>query len=298
MRTERRHELEENILAQGLISVLEKIRPYQNAILIGLVGMVVLVAAYQWITRRSSGQAEAAWNEVFANMSLSREDPSALEKAAENFAGTEPGQWAALLAAEAYLAKACDAFFQNKTEAREYLHRSRDLFQRVLTDSRNEVLRERATFGLARADETAGDLDNAIESWSNPSGKQSGHKADRGYQGVLNLWPEGAYAKAAQARLNDLQRYTTKKFYDEFGRWEPRPLPPESFGPSAKGKIPADGAIPEGPLFTPGELVPSDKPEKRAPSSKETPGPGADNPSVPPSQEKPSAPPEKPTPPP
>lgn len=292
MRTERRHELEENLLANWLASVLVKIRPYQNAIwgTVLLVGLAVVV--YTWVVRRSAGEAEAAWQEVLTNMAVAREKPEELEKTAENLAGSEPGQWAALLAAEAYLANACDALFQNKAEARDALNRSRQLFQRVLDESRNEMLRERATFGLARADEAAGDLDKAIESWSTPSAKQTG-RADRGYQGVVNLWPQGAYAQAAKARLEDLKRYSTKKFYDDFARWTPRPLPPEPGDSILKSKPGPELTVPEGPVFTPGELLNGKSPEKTPPSKDQgmdskpvssPPGPPHEQPPVPPEQ--------------
>ncbi|HPP53336.1 MAG TPA: tetratricopeptide repeat protein, partial [Thermoguttaceae bacterium] len=246
-------------------------------------------------------EAEAAWQEVLMNMAVAREKPSELEKTAENFTGSEPGQWAALLAAEAYLANGCDALFQNKAEAREYLNRSRELFQRVLDESRNEMLRERATFGLARADEAAGDLEKAIESWSSPSAKSG--QADRGYQGVLNLWPKGAYAEAAKARLEDLKRYSTKKFYDDFVRWTPRPLPPEPGDSVLKAKTGPELTIPEGPVFTPGELPNAKTSEKTPPAqeqgteSKTVPSPPPPSSPPEPLQKQPAAPDQKTSPP-
>ncbi len=259
MKTERRHELEENLLAAWLVSVFRKIQPYQNVIWAAIILVLLVGVVYGWLSRRGAGKAEAAWDELFTNMAVGREDPSQLEKVAENHAPTEAGQWAALLAAEAYLAKASDALFYNKTEARQYLNRSRTLLEQLLQQSRNELIRERATFGLARADETAGDLDKAIESWSSPSAKQAGQKADRGYKGLLNLWPDSPYAEAAKQRLEDLQRYRTKKFYDDFARWEPSPgtSSPEL---TPKTKTSPELPIPEGPVYTPGQLLKS-KPE-------------------------------------
>lgn len=251
MRTERRRKLEENVLANWLASVLVKIQPYQNAILGAVLFVVIVVVVYSWASRRSVAVAEAAWNELFESMNLAQEDPARLEQTAEKFAGTETGQWAALLAGELYLNKGSDLLFQNKTEAREYLNRARELFQRLLDQARSEVIRERATFDLARTHETAGELDEAVQSWSSPSAKQAGQKPDRGYQGVLNLWPEGTYASAAKARLEDLQRHSTRKFYDDFVRWEPRPLPPEVPGGSPQSKALPELTLPEGPVFMP-----------------------------------------------
>jgi len=286
MKTERRHELEENLLATWLVSVYRKVQPYQNVLWGAVILVLLVVVVYNWANRRGVSKAEAAWDEVLANMEAAREDPSLLEKAADTHGTTtEPGQWAALLAAEAYLAKACDSLFHNKTEAREYLNRSRRLFEQLLNQSRNEVIRERATFGLARADETAGDLDKATQSWSSPAAKQAGQKADRGYQGLLNLWPDGAYAELARQRLEDLQRYRTKKFYDDFARWEPSAPSPQPETP-AKAPSPTDLPIPEGPVYTPGELMKS-QPEPAATPGQKKPSSGPETPSALP-EEKPS----------
>ncbi|MCS7305012.1 MAG: hypothetical protein NZ602_07890 [Thermoguttaceae bacterium] len=267
MKTERRHELEENLLARWLVSVFRKIQPYQNVILAGIILVLVVIVVYEWLSRRTAGKAEAAWEEIFTSLDVGREDPSVLEKVAQNHGETEAGQWAALLAAEGYLAKACDSLFTNKTEARDYLNRSRQLFERLLNQTRNEVIRERATFGLARADEAAGDLDKACESWSSSSARQAGQKADRGYRGVLNLWPDGAYSEAAKQRLEDLQRYRTKKFYDDFARWEPPPAVPHPPETASKPKTSPELPVPEGPIYTPGQLLKS-KPEPDSPETK------------------------------
>ena len=282
MKTERRHELEENLLAKWLVSVYRKVQPYQNVLWAAVIVVLLVVAVYSWVSRRGAGQAEAAWDEVFGKMESAREDPALLEKVAETYGTTtEPGQWAALLAAEAYLAKTCDSLFQNKTEARDYLNRCRRLFEQLLNESRNEVIRERATFGLARADETAGDLDRAIQNWSSPAAKQAGQKADRGYQGLLNLWPDGAYAELAGQRLEDLQRYRTKKFYDDFARWEPSApsLQPE---PPAKTKTGPELPIPEGPVYTPGELMKSQPEPPVSPGRKQATSEPANSPAGPP----------------
>ena len=281
MKTERRHELEENLLAKWLVSVYRKVQPYQNVLWAAVILVLLMVTVYSWMNRRGAVQAEAAWEDVFGTMELAREDPSLLEKTAETHGTTtEPGQWATLLAAEAYLAKACDSLFQNKTEARDYLNQSRRLFEQLLDQSRNEVIRERATFGLARADETAGDLDKATQSWSSPAAKQAGQKADRGYQGLLNLWPDGAYAEISKQRLEDLQRYRTKKFYDDFARWEPLATRPQPETP-AKAQTGSDLPIPEGPVYTPGELMKSQPEPPVAPARKQPASEPANSPDAP-----------------
>lgn len=255
MKVERRHELEKNALAAWIASVIVKVQPYQNAIL-GCVLLVALaVVVYTWLNRQSATASAAAWDELFGAISAGRAEPSDLEKVSKSHPGTTTAHWAAVLAGEARLAKACDELFRSKAEARDHLEDAREDFRQVLEESRVAAVRERATFGLARADEAAGDLDKAIESWSTPGAKQSNQKADRGYRGVLNLWPNGPFAVAAEARLKDLERPGTKKLYDDFARWEPRPSTAAE-GPGKPGiKPPTDLTLPDEPLFTPTDPI-------------------------------------------
>ncbi|HUU21605.1 MAG TPA: hypothetical protein VM389_03635, partial [Phycisphaerae bacterium] len=193
-----------------------------------------------------------------------------------------------------------DELFNTKVSAREELRKAEKRFRVVLDGGkvldegkefdkcRIDSIRERATFGLAQTSETAGDLEKAMESWSSPALKESGQKPDRGYRGVLNLWPTGTYAAMAQKRLEDLQRPSTRIFYDDFAKWEPRP--PLADEPGVPGVGPStDLTVPDDrPVFTPtdptkpdaGGAKPSGFPqpdltpdEKPAPVPKEKPAP-------------------------
>ncbi len=251
MKSEVRHDLEKNELAHWLARVIEALRPYQNAILGGVILVAVILLAYTWLSRQSAAESTAAWNDLLGTMVGGRTDPSQFEKVIKAHPGTITAHWAAVLAGESYLSLACDELFHSKAAAREDLQKARESFQLVLEESRVPELRERATYGLAMTDEAAGDLDKAIESWSTASAKQSGQKADRGYRGVVNLWPEGTFAAAAEARLKDLEKSSTREFYDDFARWEPKGST-ASEGPGVPGlKPPTEFTLPDEPLYTP-----------------------------------------------
>ena len=159
----------------------------------------------------------------------------------------------------------------------------------MLDECRQDNLRERTTFGLAQTDEAAGDLQKAAESWSSPTLKESKQKADRGYQGVLNFWPDGTYADLARRRLEDLREPSTRAFYDRFAKWEPKqPLAEE---PGTPGLRPSTDLIlpDEKPLYTPMDPTsPSPgRPGKAGPSGFPQPEPGpAEKPAPEPSPEK------------
>jgi len=103
------------------------------------------------------------------------------------------------------------------------------------------AVRERATFGLARAYESLagtrqsqGELDKAMES----------------YEAVVTEWPNGAYAEMAARRLEDLRQEETKSLYDKFAQFEPKPALPDVPGlpgerPSFDlDSLPEDGTLP------------------------------------------------------
>ena len=65
MKTERRHELETNQLADSLGHWADAIRPYANSILVGILALVVAAAVYR-AQRRTAAETAAAWDEYFA----------------------------------------------------------------------------------------------------------------------------------------------------------------------------------------------------------------------------------------
>lgn len=246
MKGERRHELEKNELADWITSWAEKIKPYQNAILGVVLLLAVGIGVYTFVNRQSQSETQAAWDQLYAAIGAGRTNPAEFESIATEHAGTITAHWALLLAGEVHLARGCDELFASKATGRDELKKAEEDFLRVLEECRVDELRERATFGLAQVQEAAGNLDEAIADKSSPSRKEP----DLGYQGVINLWPEGTYAALAKKRLKDLKRRPTREFYDEFARWEPKS--PVAGEPGTPGVTPpTDLTPPDQPLHTP-----------------------------------------------
>lgn len=133
----------------------------------------------------------------------------------------------------------------------------------VVDSPRVGALRQRATFGLARARESQGSLEKAMEH----------------YEEVGRNWPEGAYAAAAARRLEDLKKTDTKLLYDRFARFDPKPVSsPEPGGPGERLPFDIDTLPDDGSLFEPKmpdlqeKGVEDEKPE----DSPDTPGKPAD----------------------
>ncbi len=233
MKSERRHELEQNALANWVATRMEAIRPYQNAILGGLLLVAAAVVAFSVWRSMAQRQVTVAWEDYFH--AIQTREPRELEQVANRHAGTHVANWAATSAADLRLAAGCDLQFTDRPSALYEIRNAIDLYLMVLEQSRERLLRERATFGLARAYEAQIDLDKAMEH----------------YTEVVEQWPDGPFAEVAEDRLAALRQRSVRELADRFAKWEPEPpasdLP--DF-PASRPEFDLD-TLPDGPVFIP-----------------------------------------------
>jgi hypothetical protein len=205
MKSERRHELQHNELATWLIRSAETIKPYQNLILAAVAAVLVAVLGYTLWTRDAASRTSQAWDQF--NAVIQSRDPAKLAKLTEEYPNSAVGTTAAVVAADSHLQEGCERLFVNKALAQQDLTKAIDLYHLVLPPSQVPLQLERATFGLARAQEAKGDL---------PA-------AEKLYGEVAARWPNGTFFAAANDRLQDLKRPATKQFYDQFAHFDPKP---------------------------------------------------------------------------
>jgi len=275
MKGQRRHELEKNELADWLAKTFAVIKPYQNAILGVVLLVVVATVGYSWWARQSAGGRAAGWDafhEAFGRLSQGEASAADFDTIADRHPDTDVALWARVLAGDLHLAVGCNMLFVNKGVANQELRDAEDDYLKVLGAKRSgSEFRQRATFGLARARESQGNLQKAMEH----------------YEEVRTDWPDGAYAEAAAARLEDLKRSDTRLLYDRFAKFDPKPAP--LLGPDIPGKGPSfdpNTLREDEPLFKPimdlqekgtGDAKPPDtsktppKPADTQPNSADTP---------------------------
>lgn len=266
MKSERRHELEHNELADRVVGLVNVIKPYSNHILITLLVVALGLAGYTMWIRGAQAETTASWDEMLASMTSGK--PSDLELTADAHPNTEVGFLARTLAGDIRLAEGCNLVFQSKSQANQELEKAIDNYRLVIEDCRIPDIVARARYGLGRAYETQGDSKKATEA----------------YKEVFEKHPDGVFAELARERFEQLGRPETKDFYLRFAIYKPKGEDAPANGDSGTvgekpsfrledipelGK-PASGSS-DTPLFTPQMKIDGTAIEGDAPAEAETP---------------------------
>jgi hypothetical protein len=205
MKTERRHELETNELADSLSHWIDGIRPYRNTI----IGAIILVVVVGWggilVTRRNTAQTAMAWEECFQVLNQRSGDPVlGLTQLSEQYENSPVGLWSQVLAADIDLQEGTRLLFSDTVVARSKLNASVEAYREILKRSQSDDLEQRARYGLARATESLCDVSEAKEL----------------YQSIVTRWAHCPFSEIAEQRAKDLGRTETKEFYDWFRKQE------------------------------------------------------------------------------
>ena len=266
MKTERRHELQHNTLADALGNVVEGVKPYQQIILGCILAGVVVFGVVRYLSMRSTSDQAEGWNSYLR--ATANQDLDALSDLAERSAGTPAGNWALLYLGDQRLEEGIEQLFVNKSEARDQLKKAEESYLAVREKSSEPLLKQRATLGLARVHESLVDLEKARDE----------------YQRLVDQWPDSVYAAVATRRLEDLKEKSTREFYDWFAAQEPKP-PVE--GPGTPGMRPPFN-LDDIPDSLPNTLTPGVSPGSSDIDSPATDSPGTDKPAETPAPTTPS----------
>lgn len=256
MKSEERHHLHENDLAQTLEGWMRRIEPYSNQILIGvLVIAVVAVGGILWM-RTSDSASEAAWTQF-----VKAQAADDYLTVADDHPGTAVAMWAKLRAGEEYLNQGLQVATTDKKTMEERLANAQQEFQEILQNSgAPEIVRERALFGLAVSRESlsGGETQKAVEA----------------YDELVRTYPNSRYARLAKERIEALKSEAAREFYAWFQkaprnpeeRPQPKDLPRGAFGGTAD-PFPVDhGAIPQMNLGPDAPASPTQTDSDRPPS--------------------------------
>ncbi len=265
MKTDRRHELQKNELADSLGHWIESVRPYNRMIAGAMIAAAVLLFGYAYVSAKSTQKLANGWTAYL--QAFNTGDRDKLTTTAEKYPGTPVASWSNLIVADMRLNEGSNQILKNKSDARESLRRAAEGYQDVYDHAREPLVLQRALFGLARAHEGLGELD----------------ESKAAYEKLLKRWPDGPLKEVAAKRVAALGETSTKQFYDWLAKYEPKSLDKEPGTPGLKSEF--NSSLLENPhvdaskieLLTP-KTETTEKPEGDAKPAETTDKPKADQP--------------------
>jgi hypothetical protein len=276
MKTDRRHELQTNVLADWIGKHLQQSQGYAKTILAVILLVAAAAIAGMFLAKDQAARSQISWNQFF--QAFGERDPEALEAVAVATQGTTASVWAHLAEADLKLAEGIGDLYTNRDNAKKNLTEAERNYLAVDHAAKEKILRERAWFGLGQTYESLAEVEKAKEF----------------YGKLVSSAPTSALGKEAKRRSDALGDAATVKWYNWFANQTPRPPAiPGIPGDLGLPDLPSDlGSLSDRPdLSLPG-LPPISSGPEATPSSTDSPAPGPELNS--PSSETPAAPTETP----
>lgn len=205
MKTDRRHELQTNVLADWIGKHMQQSQGYSKTILAVILLVAAAVIAGTFLAKDQAARSQASWNQFF--QAFGERDPDALGIVAAANQGTPASVWAHLAEADLKLAEGIGDLYTNRDNAKKNLTEAEANYRAVDSAATEKILRERAWFGLGQTYESLAEVDKAKEF----------------YGKVVSSSPTSGLAKEAQRRVDMLNDPSTAKWYNWFANQTPKP---------------------------------------------------------------------------
>jgi hypothetical protein len=233
MKNQQRHDLKTNALERIATQITPFFKQYGQRIVLGLCAAIVMLAIVIIWVRSSSSKSNNAWQDMMGSVVSSSDAESFLTIADENaYQGSLVSVWARLLSAERHYQYGISHYFTDRSTGVDELELAKKAFNSVLKSGEaNDVMRERALFGLARCAETMseGNTQDAVAA----------------YERLLKEFPKSIYRDDAEKRIEILNKNEIQDFYAWFSQ-QTTPKPEDLQRPSDGLSTGSFGA---GPLF-------------------------------------------------
>jgi len=265
MKSERRHELQHNLLEDYVAKVGQRVKPYARAITGGILAVLVLIGTYIYLNRRADAERAAAWQRTWE--AINSRDTKEMRDVIDGYPNTPAALWAQLALADQELAGGVNSLFSEKSAGKNSIHSALEDYQAVEQAATDPLLQQHALYGIGRAQESLNQLDKAKEA----------------FERLTKNYPDGPYSARAKQELDALALDSTKTFYDWFANVEP---PARGIGPGADGsgknpfeglpplppdlKLPGTGASKTPPSEPKPDEGPAKTPSSTAPKSTDT----------------------------
>ena len=205
-------EIRDNDLAEKTIEFIDRLRPHLNTLLLAAAGLLLAAVGWVLVSSQSAATRSQSWDAYLAG--LSSGEVQSFDEVIRRYPGTPAADWSRLVLADMALTEGTELLFVDKDRAPPRLQAAVDLYSAILGARPTGMLAERATFGLAKARESLGQLE----------------EARRGYAAVAAEFPSGALANLAADHDAELGRESSRQWYDWFAAQKiaPPPKPAET----------------------------------------------------------------------
>ena len=224
----------DNALADKTLEIIERVRPHANTIVVAVGGVALALLAWGLVSAQSAAGKTRSWDAFLEALSGDGQEAvvEALGDVIRRHPGTPAAQWSELVLADLAVSEGADLLFVDKDRGRQRLQAAVVGYSAVLSARPRGMLATRATFGLAKARESLGQLD----------------EARRGYEAVAREQAAAGFEKVAAGRAEALGRPATKQWYDWFAAQTfapPQPAAPGAGAPAGADQPPAAPAASE-----------------------------------------------------
>jgi hypothetical protein len=204
MKTARRHELKENDLAHYLETAVDWTGANAKLIVLGIVGVCAVVAAWFYFQQRSKQNASEAWDVLYKTEAAN--DTQKLQQFVTAHKNTAAGQLANLSLADIAFEEGIAQMSVDRAQAISRVNEAKNRYFEVEQAAEDGRIEQRALLGMGRCFETVGDEVKAKE-----------------YYEKLAKFENGLFRQEAERKLEDLSRPANEEFVKWYSALAPKP---------------------------------------------------------------------------
>jgi hypothetical protein len=252
MKSEKRHELQKNELADWLGNHAEGASEYFWPVVGGIVAAFALAVGIAWYLNTRDQAASSAWDKYY-QAHAEKERDAELAKVTKDFPDSAAALWAQLALADDNVAQAAKLMLVDTNEANPKIKEAEAAYKEVLSKARSPELITRAQYGMARTQET----------------NCQPEEARKFYEEVAKTEKDSALGKAAAkaaARMADPKTVEFLAWFAKAERKKPVPTGHGGMPGSPPFQVPSDlPARPDISLPGPLNIDPGKLPESSGP---------------------------------
>ena len=234
MNTERRHELQQNELAAYLNKANTYIEPYSKQILVGVVAVFVIGIGYAFYSSEQEAASSAATFQLIQRTNVENVDAEALDEISSAYPDTASGKLAKLYEGLAIVQDATRDIYLEREIATDSLNEGIRILTALASSSDDKLIKSRANFGVAIANESLSELDAAVKA----------------YEQVITIAESEAMVENANDRIASLNRPASKEFLAWFKTEKFQPVASPNLDPSSPPtSLPFSTSIPDSPFL-------------------------------------------------